>query len=78
VALDKASKEGTDPEPVLAEHDMATYQVGNWLFPIHRLHDFHDWLDDDLLPALPTGVDKEAAKKALRSLHDQRLKFTRL
>jgi len=74
-ALEKAQADGTEPEVVFAEHDTPAYQAANWLFPIHRLHDFHDWLDDDLLPELPAGVDKKAAKKALRALYDERLKF---
>ena len=74
-AVEEAEKDGSEPKPVLAEHDTPAYQASKWLFPIHRLQDFHDWLDDDLLPELPAGVDKKAVKKALRALYDERLKF---
>lgn len=71
-----AKDAGDDPDTVLAEHDTAQYQAEAWLFPVHRLRDgaFHDWLDE-VVDKMPTGTDKNATRKAFRSVHDTHLKY---
>lgn len=73
-ARKKAIGDGKDPGSVLAEHDTVEYQAREWRFPVHRLDDFHDWLEE-IVEELPASDDKKATAKAFRKVRDTNLKY---
>jgi uncharacterized protein with ParB-like and HNH nuclease domain len=62
-----AADKGDDPDHVLAEHDTITFAASQWSFPVHKLDDFDEWLDE-FVDELPNGTDKKAVKKSLRDV----------
>jgi hypothetical protein len=70
----KAREDGADPASVLAEHDQPGYQGRHWRFPVHRLKDFHDWLEE-VVDQLPASDDGRATAKAFRNMRDRYLKY---